>query len=174
MSRQLHGFIYEKNVIDRYKLYKCKEYTSKYDAFTTSNIPVQIKCRKYKSSIYFGDFIRTMNTKEDFILIVGTWKNNKSNISSEDMIYVNCEKFKRMCHWRKIHEYKEYLKCISNDVSDDLEWKKFLRKCKNEYPSENLIKMNMKRDHKKQKRIQCSLSYKNYIKFKMEFKDIKI
>ena len=68
-------------------------------------------------------------------------------------------------------EMKQELKKITNLRSDDNIWKLFIRKYRNSYPKTNLIKLRFKRDHKKQKRIQCAISYNNFIS-NFEVKDI--
>ena len=78
--RQRHGFDFEDKIISKYSLIKSKNYTSKYDAYTITGIPVQIKCIKFKSSIDFGDFRRNQTHLIPFILIVGFWKYKKDNI----------------------------------------------------------------------------------------------
>lgn len=172
--RQIHGFLYESRVVSKYKLIKCENYTSEYDAYTLSGIPVQIKYRKWNSSVFFGDFKRNMLKEKDFILIVGTWKENNSNEISEDIYYINYEKFTSMCFFKEINIATVEMKNISNNYYDDPSWKTFTLKYKKIYPEENIIKINFKRDHKSQKRIQCSLSNKNYEIFKTQFKDIKL
>lgn len=172
--RQIHGFLYETRVINRYKLIKCQDYISEYDAYTSSGIPVQIKYRKWNSSIYFGDFKRNMFKEKDFILVVGTWKDNHSNKVSEDIYYINYEKFTSMCFFKEIETAICEMKNISNNKEEDYLWKFFTLKYKKIYPKENIIKINFKRDHKSQKRIQCSISNKNYEIFKNQFKDVKL
>jgi hypothetical protein len=172
--RQLHGFLYEIQVINKYNLIKCEKYISEYDAFTCSGIPVQIKYRKFKSSVCFGDFKRNMLKEKDFILVVGTWKETHYNKISEDIYYINYEKFNDMCFFNEINTATVEMKNISNNHYDDTNWKAFILKYKKIYPKENIIKINFKRDHKSQKRIQCSISNKNYEIFKQQFKDIKL
>jgi hypothetical protein len=173
MCRQNHGFLYEASIILKYKLIKCQNHTSKYDAHTLSNIPVQIKCRKNKSPIYLGDYSRNFNTYQDFILIIGTWEFDKKVIK-EEIFYINHDTYKNMCKFGYIDDIKTKMSRISNNKEDDEKWRILIRECKRLYPEENLIKINMKRDHKNQKRIQCSIPNKNFNIFKKEFKAIKL
>lgn len=51
---------------------------------------------------------------------------------------------------------------ISNDRKDDAKWKEFCKKYKTIYGEDAVISIRFKRDHKKQKRIQCAISYTNF------------
>ncbi len=172
--RQIHGFLYETQIIDRYKLVKCEKYISEYDAYTSTGTPVQIKYRKYKSSICFGDLKRNMLKERDFILVIGTWKDNHNNKISEDVYHINYEKFTSMCFFKNLNLALSEMKTISNSKEDVSLLKKMTLKYKKIYPKENIIHINFKRDHKSQKRIQCSISNKNYKIFKNQFKAIKL
>ena len=59
------------------------------------------------------------------------------------------------------------MKQISNDRSDDGKWKEFRKKWNLLYKKFNnnpVITLRFKRDHKKQKRIQCGISSSNFKK----------
>lgn len=166
MERQIHGFLYEKNIIDMYNLHKSDNYTSKFDAFE-GNIPVSIKCIKKKGSIDFGDMIRQYNIESDFILYIGFWENTKDNIVEEHRIFFDKNS------WRNLFgEYDLILKMdnfvkneITNDKIDDSKWKKEIAKFKLEYGKSNIIQPRFKRDHKSQRRLQCGISYTNFINY---------
>jgi len=51
---------------------------------------------------------------------------------------------------------------ISNDRSDDNKWKQFRLKWKEKY-GDSIISLRFKRDHKKQKRIQCGITKTNFL-----------
>lgn len=164
-ERQKHGFIYQDNFINRYNLLEQKGYTAEYDA-TYKNIPVQIKCSKYGSSLELGDYRRNKDKNKDFILAIGLWKNvsNKKLITNEYMLYIEHDKYtKHLGYYNDYIEtlmYEEY-KQISNDKDDDEEWKQFCTKYKSFWKADNKISIRFKRDHKKQKRIQCAVSWYN-------------
>jgi len=54
------------------------------------------------------------------------------------------------------------MKEISNDHSDDKKWSDFLKR-KNLLYVKSTISLNPKRDSGVQKRIQCSITYNNFI-----------
>jgi hypothetical protein len=165
-ERQKHGFIYQKKVINKYNLLEQNGYTAEYDALY-KNIPVQIKCSKYGSSLELGDYRRNKNKNKDFILAIGLWKNVPANklITNEYMLYIEHYKFTR--HLGYYNDYIETLmyeeyKHISNHKDDDVIWKQFCTKYKSSWKIDNKISIRFKRDHKKQKRIQCAVSWYNF------------
>jgi hypothetical protein len=166
-ERQKHGFVYQSKVINKYNLLEQKDYTAEYDAIY-KNIPVQIKCSKYGGSLELGDYRRNKNKNKDFILAIGLWKNNdKSNkvISQEYLLYI--EHYNYTKHLGYYNDYIETLmyeefKNISNHHEHDYKWKEFCIKYKSLWNKDNKISIRFKRDHKKQKRIQCAVSWFNF------------
>jgi hypothetical protein len=61
-----------------------------------------------------------------------------------------------------IQEMLDEMSTISNDKSDDSKWKQFRLKWKERYGN-SIISLRFKRDHKKQKRIQCGISRNNFL-----------
>jgi hypothetical protein len=176
-ERQRHGFLYEALVIQKYGLSKSSKYTSAYDA-TYENIPVQIKCIKHGCAIELGDYKRNKQKQADFILIVGFWKGDKKNIIREDVLYIDYRLFVDHLRFDGDNAMIEEMKLITNLRIDDGRWGSYVKRYKNLWPKTNLIDIRFKRDHKKQKRIQCAISWSNWAKFsvqfpKFEFKNIK-
>lgn len=167
-ERQKHGFIYQKNVIKKHNLLEQQGYTAEYDALY-KNIPVQIKCSKYGSSLEMGDYTRNKKKSKDFILAIGLWQSSYKHepklITNEYMLYIDHNKYVK--HLGYFDEYIETLmyedfRQISNDVRDDVIWKRFCHKYKLCWKKDNRISVRFKRDHKKQKRIQCAVSWRNF------------
>lgn len=177
-ARQYHGFWFEKKAIQKYGLTSCSGYTCKYDAFySAAKIPVQIKYVKRGCSVELGGYLRNKQKKEDFILIVGIWENKKDNIIDEIILYIEHENFTKQLAFDFDAEMFEEMKLISNLRLDDFKWSSFCKKYKQVWCKENLLDIRFKRDHKKQKRIQCSISWKKFNKdFLSLFKryDLKI
>ena len=163
MERQYHGFEYQKHIIDTNKYTFYNKYTFKWDA-KSDKYNISIKTAKIKSDICFGDIKRIISTDENFILHVGFWKKYTYNILEEYKILIKKEDFKSyigdISHF---DEMFEEIKNITNDKSDDLKWKIFMKKYKTMYGKNPILSIRFKRDHKIQKRIQCSISYKNVI-----------
>ena len=59
---------------------------------------------------------------------------------------------------------------VSNDRSYDNQWKEECKYYKNDWGVNRLIQPRFKRDSKKQRRIQCGITYKKFIKYFVETK----
>jgi hypothetical protein len=163
-ERQAHGFNYQKKIVEREILTESVGYTDKWDAYN-SNLKrnVSIKCISKKGSIDFGDFKRQTMVDEDFILYVGFWQSKKDNVVEEYKVYITAEKWKSyLGDITIIQEMLDEMSTISNDKSDDSKWKQFRLKWKERYGN-SIISLRFKRDHKKQKRIQCGISRNNFL-----------
>jgi hypothetical protein len=166
MERQIHGFEYERLIMERNNLTKESSYTGKwdmYELFNGKNTPVSVKCIGFKSSIDFGDFKRQTEIVDDFILYIGFWKGQKRNIVEEYKVLIKNE------NWIKYFGDKNIISdmvCemsfISNDYSDDCKWKEFRNKYSGLY-GKSVISLRFKRDHKSQKRIQCGITKSNFL-----------
>lgn len=171
MERQKHGKDYERFIIERKSLKETK-YTDKWDGFNVNGIPLSVKLIKDGNNIYLGSIERQFAINNDFILCIGFWKNKTENIIKEYEIKINHiiwnSYFGDMSILKEV--YNE-MKNISNDKSDDKIWKKFYEKYKKLY-GESIIKINFKRDHKNQKRVQCSIKYKDFIKIILKDNEI--
>lgn len=75
--------------------------------------------------------------------------------------------------WNKLFDnsfesrFKNLLSSISNERKDDVRWKNEIAILKKEWQSHtpNLIRPRFKRDHKKQKRIQCAINNKDFYNY---------
>lgn len=166
MERQIHGFEYERSIMERYKLTKENSYTGKWDMYENiegESIPVSVKCIGIKSSIDFGDFRRQTEIIDDFILYVGFWKTQKTNIVEEYKVLIKGENWSKYFGDKQIiGDMMKDMSLITNDYSDDSKWKDFRNKYSKLY-GESTISLRFKRDHKSQKRIQCGITKKNFL-----------
>lgn len=166
-ERQGHAFEYESRIINENNIIKSEGYTDKWDAFE-GDMPVSVKNIKLNSSVDFGDFRRQTLLNQDFYLYVGFWKGEKTNIVEEYKILVSYNNWKNYFgDTTIISDMLTEMKDISNDRSDDGKWKEFRKKWNSLYKQNNsnpIITLRFKRDHKKQKRIQCGISSTNFKK----------
>lgn len=192
-ARQQHGFDYQNYVIDLLQLKPGEGYTDEDDAYCIENnndiYPTHIKFIKEGSPIELGDYRRNKNKNKSFALIVGFWKGIKGNIVKEHILYPPID------WWRWLFLTDEdfdrdlytFLKGISNDASDDGLWTTECKKFKtrwndfwpqirsdfeNKYDMEcpgRLIQPRFKRDHKKQKRIQCAIPNDVFHKYFLKY-----
>lgn len=167
MERQIHGFLYEQNVIKKYNIQKSKDYTDKWDGYY-NGIPCSIKCEKYGSDIELADYFRNSKIDSDFYLFVGFWQNEKDNIVENQILYIKNEEWKKLFGTKEYNDnLKEMLQNITNKIEDDAKWKEQINKFKKIWKqiTPNLIRPRFKRDHKSQKRIQCAINNKDFYNF---------
>lgn len=175
-ERQKHGFTFEEMIIEKYGIEKSDNYTSKWDGYL-NGIPVSIKCEKNKSSIEMADYFRNAQNTEDFYLIVGFWEGDNKSIVDTRILFVPSIEWQKLFYRNIDDKLKQLLNEISNDHSDDEEWKRRRLELTKEWKenTSNLISLYFKRDHKKQKRIQCGITYKNFFSYfipKYEIKEL--
>lgn len=156
MERQCHGFSFEKSIIKRYNLRKSVQYTSRVDALTQDNIPVQIKLTKKGSEICLGSFQRNQEHDEDFILYLGFWQENKTNIVEEICLYITVDIWKQLLTYENQQEMIDEFESFSNEKSDDAIYTSFRKRILKIW-GDRLIALRFKRDHKSQKRIQLAI-----------------
>lgn len=174
MERQKHGFLFEEKISKKYGITLNSDYTGKWDGYF-DKIPVSIKHIKKGNAIDLGDIFRQASILEPFYLIVGFYSENNS-----DEIYLL--KFEEN-EWHKFFMERDFfepifrnaLDSVSNDPSDDNKWKNKMALCKNLWKANtpNIVKPNGKRDHKKQKRWQCSISNKLFFTKVLPYYQIK-
>lgn len=165
-ERQGHGFLFEDKVFEKYGVEKAVGYTDKWDG-TINGYPVSIKCEKYGSDIEMADFTRNALNKESFYLIVGFWKGDKTNIVEEHILFINGNEWHELFPEHFVDDFKDMLANITNDHSDDAKWRQMMNEQKSKWKDEtdNLVRPRFKRDHKKQKRIQCAINNKDFYSY---------
>ena len=126
-------------------------------------MPWQIKCIKQGSSIELGDYFRNKKKDTDFILHIGFWKDKKDNIIEEHTLLIDYKKWNNLFEFKYDDMLKSLLKNISNDKCDDNKWKRKCSEIKQLWNKmDRKIQLRFKRDHKKQKRIQCAINKKDF------------
>lgn len=172
-EQQKFGFDIESMIINKYGLKKNESYTGVYDALTQSNINVQIKSFKNKTSICLGDLKRNFSKSELFVLIIYNYDTNFNHIKTHFLKVKDYKKYNKLFYFEKYNEFYDQFMLISNSYEDDDKWKLLRLKYTNMYKeTHNIVRMNPKRDHKKQKRIQCSIPYKLLKTFMDNFEEI--
>ena len=150
MERQAEGFKFESETIKHFSLDKEKNYTGEFDAYK-DNIPYSIKLSKKGNSICLGDLKRNMEKEKDFYMIIKIGEKIFKG-------FIEYAKYIKLFNFPEYDEFKNKFDLISNSHSDDLKWKQLREEYTKKYKSTNTItSINPKRDHKKQKRIQCSI-----------------
>lgn len=162
MERQIHGIEYEKKLCSKHNLIFDENYTAIWDAYKPDGIPCVIKTFKEKSELPLSDIFKNALRDEDFYLMYGIWKGEKSNIIEEKVIFIDINKWKELFDWNRYDELNNWIKnLVSNNYDYDMIWKSEVEVWKNRWGKDRLIQPRFKRDHKTQRRIQSAVAYKN-------------
>lgn len=166
-EKQKHGFEYQKYVCIKYDLQPDEKYTGKWDAYQKdTKQPVVIKTHKKGSEIPLSDIFINHDRDRDFIMIIGVWEKEKSNIIQEFKIEVNIDKWKILLGWEFYLELKDWIRNkVSNDYGYDRIWKKEIKDWKLKWGVNKIIQPRFKRDHKTQRRIQAAIPNKHIKEF---------
>jgi hypothetical protein len=166
---QNHGFVFEnwvKNILGVEKL--ASNYTQKWDI--PGETPVSVKCMGLTNALEFGSTVRIWEINETFTLVVGRWEQvgSKKVIRSIDEIDITPEILIKMRGNITLEELRDFDKKIKSfPVGKDGQKSgiEYARKWKAERKDRmGLLTVTHKIDSKDQRRIQCNLNYKNYIK----------
>lgn len=159
MERQAHGFQFEQTVSQLFDIELNNEYTGLWDG-KKNNIPVSIKHIKKGYAIDLGDIFRQASILEEFYMVIGFYDDKCS-----DQIYIlHFQQNEWHNYFMDLKAFQPFFKnaldSVSNSYEDDEKWKKLLIDCKQLWKENtpNIVRPNGKRDHKKQKRWQCSIS----------------
>jgi len=166
---QNHGFIFEdwiKGVLGVKKL--AYNYTQKWDI--PGETPISVKCMGLTNALEFGSTVRVWEVNKSFIIVVGRWEQTKDKkvIKSIDEINITPKILMKMRGSITLKELKNFDKKIKSFPAGKEGQKKgiqFAKKWKFERKNKmGLLTITHKIDSKDQRRIQCNLNYKNYIK----------
>lgn len=166
-ERQKHGFIFEKRVAELFNIdIDNKKYTDKWDG-VLNGYPVSIKTKENGRDIEMADFKRNAENTESFYLIVGFWETEKENIVKIETLFIDGQEWHALFPEHFINDFSDLLQNITNDKEDDEKWSILTTELKNkwEQETENLIRPRFKRDHKKQKRVQCAINYNDFYNY---------
>ncbi len=173
---QSHGFLFEKWVKDTFFGKIESDYTQKWDISAEQNtnskipeplrqIPISIKTAKYGSPIGLGDAIRQFTIEEDFLFIVGFWKQegSRKNIVAVEAVKVSVSEWRELWSPITLNDLKQ----LDDNIKDNqVDYKTARQKAKETKKSEPYclakIVLNPKIDSKSQRRLQCSLPFKTF------------
>lgn len=167
---QSHGFIFENWVKDTFFDSYRGGYSDKWDIPAKfnkkfGNLNVSIKTAKYGSTIGLGDALRQFDINDDFLIIVGFWKQNGKykkivNVSS---VVVNSKVWRKL--WQPVN-FTELIKLdrlIKNTSLHYTVVRKMAQDLKKINPySLCKITLNPKIDSKTQRRLQCGIKFHLY------------
>lgn len=176
MERQIFGFNYQSNFIKKNHLTEDKNYTGKYDAYSKSGLPIQIKTFKNKGELMMADPFRYLAIENDFILVIAN-RDNYNKVISEKSYLIKSQTLKTVLEKNNFKSRAEYCKSVLSSVTnsrdDDAKFKKLMEEEKKSRKG-SIINMQAKRDHKSQKRVQWSIPNRHIKTFLSFFEEINI
>jgi len=175
---QNHGFIFEDWVKNTFFNGYKGGYSDKWDVPREFNkkhggLPISIKTAKYGSTISLGDARRQFDTKEEFLMIVGFWKQEGiyKKIVNVTSVVVKKELWAKLWEPIVLEDLIKLDSLIKNTslhytkvrkMAQDLKKQKPYLLCK--------ITLNPKVDSKTQRRLQCGIKFGLYFE-KIAFKN---
>lgn len=170
---QHHGYVFEKWVRDTFFAgYVQPDYTQKWDIPKEVNklhggLPCNMKAIKYGAPVDMGDALRQFQMDEPFILIVAFWKQegDKKRIVNIVAPTVTPEVYRKLWEPITLEDLKRLDAAVKNRKFDYKAARAAAQKIKSAPPFTHApITVNPKIDEKSQRRLQCSLSFKNFFK----------
>lgn len=170
-TRQIHGFRNEFYTCEKYDLMKMDKYTHVWDAYTrVDNMPVSIKTVKHRSEIPLADYGRNAKIAQDFYLIVAFWQGDKHNVIEEVTLKIPYEFWKEQFTNEYDNDIHLMLKNSSPDRSYDATWESDCYDIKEKWATkQSIIRLRPKRDHKGQIRMQCAISYDDFMSLREKY-----
>ncbi len=170
---QKHGVIFEKWIRDTFfDGYTPRSYTQKWDIPANANkrfggIPVNPKATKYRTPVDLGDALRQYQIDEPFYFVIGYWQQEESKKRFVNVVAARLDPAEYRKLWGDVKlEDLERLDAIIKQTPDYLEARRLAQAMKKTAPfNTSIIKLNPKIDSKTQRRLQCSLSFKDVFKF---------
>lgn len=165
---QEHGFTFEKWVHDTFfDSYKARSYADEWDVGKEFNVnyggvPVSIKTAKYGSPVGLGDALRQFRIHEDFLLVVGYWRQEekKKRIVNIVAAPVTIALWRSLWHPITLEDLRELDTTIKDRTLSYQQARAEAQRIKAQPPfTQAHITVNPKIDSKTQRRLQCSLGF---------------
>jgi len=174
VARQAHGFSNEKRIIEEHNLIdvsKTEGYTSKWDAIApealilgtqrrVTDVPTSIKTICHGNSVDMGDVFRHAKNTEDFILQVDFYVGSKKDLDivESHKIYIDSQTWATLFKFDHYDYLRDCVRKITNHENDDPKWRNMMKKMHDLWEKpKRIVHLAPKRDHKKQKRVQCTI-----------------
>lgn len=170
---QNHGVVFEKWIRDTFfDGYTPQSYTQKWDIPASANkrfggVPVNPKATKYRTAVDLGDAIRQYQIDESFLFIIGYWQQEEGKKRFVNVVAARLEPADYRKLWGDVKlEDLEKLDAVIKETPDYVEARRLAQAMKKTAPfNSSIIKLNPKIDSKTQRRLQCSLSFKDVFKY---------
>lgn len=167
---QSHGLVFERWVCDTFfDGYRPPRYTQKWDIPAEANtrhggLPVNPKAVKYGTPVGLGDALQQFDLDEPFLLVLGYWQQvgGEKRFVNIVAVTVTPEQWRKL--WGPLTRADlERLDAVIKDRSLDYrEARRQAQAMKKAPPfNQSIIVLNPKIDSKTQRRLQCSLRFKD-------------
>lgn len=170
---QRHGFDFENWVVRTFFVPSTTRYTQKWDVNhefnrleiipeTMRHLPVSIKTCKYGSPIGFGDALRQFSLSEDFLLIVGFWRQDgaSKNFVAVEAVKVTASQWRSLFAPISAEVLLQLDRIIKDPTTHYTTARMAAKNAKKGLPfTAAQIVLNPKIDSKTQRRLQCSLGF---------------
>lgn len=165
---QGHGFTFEKWIHETFfDSYKSRSYTEEWDVGKEFNVsyggvPVSIKTAKHGSPVGLGDALRQFRINEDFLLIVGFWRQeeNKKRIVNIVAAPITVGLWRSLWHPITSEDLQKLDATIKDRTLTYQQARTEAQRIKSQPPfTQAHITVNPKIDSKTQRRLQCSLGF---------------
>jgi hypothetical protein len=171
---QRHGYVFEKWVRDTFfEGYEAPSYTQEWDVAASANkryggLPISIKTAKYGSSVDLGDALRQYSINENFMIIIGYWKQEGAKKRFVNIVAVRVDEQKYHELWQPIAwaDLQRLDALVKNRALTSQQARDAARTMKRLVPfSKAVMDVNPKIDDKAQRRLQCSMSFKEVFQY---------
>ncbi|PQV64815.1 hypothetical protein B1R32_10382 [Abditibacterium utsteinense] len=167
---QEHGFTFETWIrATFFDSHEASSYTGKWDIAKDANInygglPVSVKTAGYGSPVGFGDALRQFRIEEDFLLIVGFWKQEKEKKRIVNIVAAPITTLRWQSLWHPItfEDLSQLDAVIKNRTLTYQQARTEAQRIKSQLPfTQAHMTVNPKIDSKTQRRLQCTLGFSN-------------
>lgn len=184
-ARQNHGLEYEKNLAERFGfkpwtfLDGSTSYTAPFDAMAPDDSgPVSIKTKHIGSAVELGSWHVQSRITDDFYMAVSFWGGEKNEIIGEKFLFVPADVWHKEFPEKWREPITKLIRDAKNDRSYDDIWKEKREELTAAYEEDRIerngiIQLAPKRDHKTQKRMQCSIPYDKFVQFAETYETTK-
>ncbi len=165
---QEHGFTFEAWIRSTFfNSFKADSYTGKWDISEKANldyggVPVSVKTAKYGSPVGLGDALRQFRIDEDFLLIVGFWKQEKDKKGFVNLVAapITVPLWQSLWNPITVEDLLSLDAVIKNRTLTYQQARVEAQRIKSQAPfTQAHITVNPKIDSKGQRRLQCTLGF---------------
>jgi len=166
---QQHGIVFENWICDTFFNSYRPQYTEKWDIPAEintghGNLPVNPKAIRYGTAVDMGDALRQYEIDEAFLLIIGYWEQRGDYKEFVNIIAprIEPEIWRRLWHPITREDLEKLDAIIKDRDLDYKEARRLAHAMKNEPPfTEAIIVVNPKIDFRGQRRLQCSIRFRD-------------